>query len=151
LTGECVGGLVGVLLVVGGIVFLVILLRKKRKKSTNDRSSEELAVDEQRKTLPTNQAQPHESEIQSQTNTSSHYIPIAKSTAQSQTSQSTQSVELSTKHHIPFEDIEVQKEIGKGSYGKVCLGRWSGTAVALKFCKEKEGLEDFWKEANLMM
>jgi serine/threonine protein kinase len=31
------------------------------------------------------------------------------------------------------------------------LGRWSGAEVALKFCKEKEGLEDFWKEANLMI
>jgi hypothetical protein len=152
LIGGLIGGLVGVLLVVGGIVVLVILLRKKRKKSTSDRSIEALPMEEQTKTLPTNQQGVHESEIQSQTaNTASHYIPIAKSTAQSQTSQSTQNVELSAKHRIPFEDIEIQKEIGKGSYGEVCLGRWNGTAIALKFCKEKEGLEDFWKEANLMM
>jgi serine/threonine protein kinase len=55
------------------------------------------------------------------------------------------------KHQIPFENIEVEKELGKGSYGKVCLGRWNDTPVALKFCKEKEGLDDFLKEANLMM
>jgi len=152
LIGGLIGGLVGALLVAGGIVLLVILLRKKRKKLTSDRSIEVLPMEEQTKTLQTNQQQAHESDTQSQTtNTSPQYMPIAKSTAQSQTSQITQNISLSIKHHIPFEDIEVQKEIGKGSYGKVCLGRWSGAAVALKFCKEKEGLEDFWKETNLMI
>jgi predicted Ser/Thr protein kinase len=152
LIGGLIGGIVGVLLVVGGIVVLVIFLRKKRKKSARDRNNEELPMEEQTKSVQTNQQQTHESEIQSQiTNPSSHYISIAKSTAQSKTSQITQNIELSAKHRIPFEDIEVKKEIGKGSYGKVCLGQWSGATVALKFCKEKEGLEDFWKEANLMI
>jgi serine/threonine protein kinase len=147
-----IGGIVGLLLVGSGIIILVILLRKKRKKSTSNRSIEELPMEEQTKTLQTNQQQAHESDTRSQTtNTSSHYMPIAKSTAQSQASEITKNVELSAKHHIPFEDIEVQKEIGKGSYGIVCLGRWNGAAVALKFCKEKKELEDFWKEANLMI
>jgi hypothetical protein len=152
LIGGLIGGIVGALLVGGGIVLLVILLKKKRKKSTRDRNTEALPTEEQTKTLQTNQQETNESDIKPQTKiTSSQYIAITKSTAQLQTSQVTQSVELSARHHIPFEDIEVQKEIGKGSYGKVCLGRWNGAAVALKFCKEKEGLEDFWKEANLMM
>jgi hypothetical protein len=55
------------------------------------------------------------------------------------------------KYQIPFEDIEIEKELGKGSYGRVCLGRWNDAPVALKFCKEKEKLDDFLKEATLMM
>jgi predicted Ser/Thr protein kinase len=60
-------------------------------------------------------------------------------------------VESLKKHHIPFEEIEIEKELGKGSYGKVCLGRWNDAPVALKFCQKKEGLEDFLREANLTM
>jgi predicted Ser/Thr protein kinase len=60
-------------------------------------------------------------------------------------------VELMKEHHISFEDIEIEKELGKGSYGRVCSGKWNGAPVALKFCKEKEGLGDFLREANLTM
>jgi predicted Ser/Thr protein kinase len=59
--------------------------------------------------------------------------------------------DLSTKHYISFGDIEVEKELGKGSYGKVWLGRWNGSPVALKFCRESEGLKDFLKEVYVMM
>jgi predicted Ser/Thr protein kinase len=62
-----------------------------------------------------------------------------------------ESVESLKKHQIPFEQIEVEKELGKGSYGKVCLGRWNDAPVALKFCKEKAGLDEFLREANLTM
>lgn len=61
------------------------------------------------------------------------------------------SVEPTKKYQIRFEDIEIEKELGKGSYGRVCLGRWNDTPVALKFCKEKQALDDFLKEATLMM
>jgi predicted Ser/Thr protein kinase len=58
--------------------------------------------------------------------------------------------EITKKHQISFVSIEFEKELGKGSYGKVMLGRWNGAPVALKFCKESEKLDDFLKEANLM-
>lgn len=60
-------------------------------------------------------------------------------------------VEVTEKHQIPFSDIEVEKELGRGSYGRVCLGRWSGTLVALKFCREAEKLEEFLNETKLMV
>jgi len=56
-----------------------------------------------------------------------------------------------TKYQILFSDLEILREIGKGCYGRVCLGRWRGSSVALKFCKEKEGLDSFMKEADLMI
>jgi hypothetical protein len=103
LIGGLIGGIVGALLVGGGIVLLVILLKKKRKKSTRDRNTEALPTEEQTKTLQTNQQETNESDIKPQTKiTSSQYIAITKSTAQLQTSQVTQSVELSARHHIPF-------------------------------------------------
>jgi predicted Ser/Thr protein kinase len=61
------------------------------------------------------------------------------------------SIELKEKNRIPFEQIEIEKELGKGSYGKVCLAKWNGAPVALKFCKEKEGLEDFLREVALVV
>jgi predicted Ser/Thr protein kinase len=59
--------------------------------------------------------------------------------------------DLAKKHSISFEDLEFEKEIGKGSYGKLWLGRWSGSHVALKFCQESEGLKDFLKEVYVMV
>jgi predicted Ser/Thr protein kinase len=39
---------------------------------------------------------------------------------------------------IAFKDLVVEKEIGEGSYGKVCFGTWNNAPVAFKFCKKKE-------------
>jgi predicted Ser/Thr protein kinase len=58
---------------------------------------------------------------------------------------------LSIQPQIPFEELLIEKEIGRGHYGKVCLGKWKGHYVALKFCKEKGSLEEFLREANVMM
>lgn len=89
-----------------------------------------------------------------------HYIPIDKSQpaqiteSQSKPDPPTKSIpdiDVTKKHQIPFSDLEIERKIGKGSYGKVCLGRWNDAPVALKFCKGKEGLDNFLQEANLMM
>jgi serine/threonine protein kinase len=45
----------------------------------------------------------------------------------------------------------IEKQIGEGSYGKVCLGRWNTAPVVLKFCKKKGQMEDFINEIRLMM
>jgi serine/threonine protein kinase len=47
--------------------------------------------------------------------------------------------------------LTIENKIGTGGYGKVCLGKWNGAPVALKFCKKKEKIEDFMKEIRLMM
>jgi predicted Ser/Thr protein kinase len=54
------------------------------------------------------------------------------------------------KSFIEFEEITIEKELGEGSYGKVFLGKWNGSPVALKFCRTKEKTEDFKKELKLM-
>jgi predicted Ser/Thr protein kinase len=57
----------------------------------------------------------------------------------------------STKYQISFYDIEVEKQLGGGSYGTVYLGRWNNAPVALKFCKKQTQINEFLKEAQLMM
>jgi hypothetical protein len=128
-----VGIIVGIasLLVIIGLVLFVILFVKRKKKQKN-KTKEQVGMQSLQKT---------------------QYIPIsAQVTPREQTFvQSTTRTHSFSKQFIPFNTIEIQKELGKGSYGRVCLGRWNGAPVALKFCKEKEGLDEFWKEANLMM
>jgi c-src tyrosine kinase len=58
---------------------------------------------------------------------------------------------LSVQPQIPFEELILEKEIGRGHYGKVCLGRWKNISVALKFCRERGSMDDFIREANVMM
>jgi serine/threonine protein kinase len=52
---------------------------------------------------------------------------------------------------ITFTELKVEKKIGTGSYGKVCLGQWNAAPVALKFCRKKGNLEDFMREIRLMI
>jgi serine/threonine protein kinase len=58
---------------------------------------------------------------------------------------------LSGSLQVSFNEIVVEKELGEGSYGKVCLGKWRAAAVALKFCKNKGKLEEFINEMKLMI
>jgi hypothetical protein len=52
---------------------------------------------------------------------------------------------------ISFDELIIEKEIGVGSYGKVCLGRWNNSRVALKFCNEKNTKYEFLREAKIMI
>jgi serine/threonine protein kinase len=52
---------------------------------------------------------------------------------------------------ITFTELIVERKIGTGSYGKVCLGKWNAAPVALKFCRKKGNVEDFMREIRLMI
>jgi predicted Ser/Thr protein kinase len=68
-----------------------------------------------------------------------------------QTQTLTRDINSLNRTQISFKDIKVLKEIGEGSYGKACLGKWNAAPVALKFCKKKGKIEDFMKDIKLMM
>jgi predicted Ser/Thr protein kinase len=53
--------------------------------------------------------------------------------------------------HISNNELVIDKEVGEGSYGKVCLGKWNNAPVALKFCRNRGSIEDFAKEIRVMM
>jgi hypothetical protein len=121
-----------------GLTIFVIFFTKKRKKRITTRDEETSTSDPQQEPLL------HEvyEALNTQIRTSSQIV---------QSQESIDNVELSNKHYIPFEEIEIQKELAKGSYGRICLGLWNGAPVALKFCREREKIDDFWKEVNLLM
>jgi predicted Ser/Thr protein kinase len=52
---------------------------------------------------------------------------------------------------ISFNELIVEREIGEGGFGRVCLGKWHAASVALKFCRRKTKLNEFIKEVKLMM
>jgi predicted Ser/Thr protein kinase len=83
------------------------------------------------KSTPTHPTQQTQSTIQDQTFTSTH-ISLPKS-------------------QIGYNELNVEKKIGKGSYGKVCVGNWNGTRVAIKFCRNKTKLDEFMHEVRLIM
>jgi serine/threonine protein kinase len=124
-----IGSIVGVLLIGTGVFLVVILIRKRRKrKGTQIYNS----------------------------NTTTSLIEITtKHSSQSGPTNQTQLLETSrtcTKYsQISLSEIAIVKELGEGSYGKVCLGKWRAARVALKFCKNKENLDEFINEMKLMI
>jgi predicted Ser/Thr protein kinase len=53
---------------------------------------------------------------------------------------------------ISFKELVVGEKLGRGSYGKVYLGKWNTASVALKFCRKNEStMEVFIRETQLMM
>jgi serine/threonine protein kinase len=54
---------------------------------------------------------------------------------------------------IPLNELEIGKEIGIGNYGRVCVGKWKKNKyrVALKFCQNRGKIDEFMREANLMI
>lgn len=52
--------------------------------------------------------------------------------------------------HIPYSELKFLQEIGSGAFGKVFIGEWQKTKVALKINMMAQGTE-FEKEARLMV
>jgi RIO-like serine/threonine protein kinase len=54
---------------------------------------------------------------------------------------------------VPYSDIKFGKEVGKGSFGKVFVGKWNGKKVAIKEAQleDPRAREEFFKEAFLML
>jgi hypothetical protein len=79
-------------------------------------------------------------------------IHLGKSSQSESLTQSEFFAQSSYKHsQVAFNELTIEKEIGEGSYGKVCLGKWNKALVALKFCKKKGKMEEFMAEVKLMM
>jgi len=52
--------------------------------------------------------------------------------------------------NIPYSELKFSKEIGVGGFGKVFLGEWQKTQVALKISSLASS-EEFMREAELLM
>jgi predicted Ser/Thr protein kinase len=51
---------------------------------------------------------------------------------------------------IPYSELKFVREIGAGAFGKVFLGEWQKTRVALKISSISSS-EEFIREAELLM
>jgi hypothetical protein len=123
--------IVGVLIVGGIILLIVLILRKKRKNEKKRKDEQELNE--------------NNSMIQ-------QTLELSNTTNEKQQSElSTLNPFLLQRSQISFSTLTIEKEIGEGSYGKMCLGKWNAAPVALKFCKKKGKIEDFMREIKLMM
>jgi predicted Ser/Thr protein kinase len=156
-------GLVAFLVGFGLILFLVLFVKKRRKEQKISFNSTEKQKQQDQNENPQNGKF---STLKSNEDDVTHYLSLPSVRVDQQSRQLQQqkeqekqpetesssktNSEITRKHQISFSSLEVEKEIGKGSYGKVSLGKWNGALVALKFCKEKEGFDSFLKEAALM-
>jgi serine/threonine protein kinase len=54
---------------------------------------------------------------------------------------------------IPLNKLEIGSEIGSGTYGRVCVGKWKKNKyrVALKFCQNRGKIDEFMREPDLMI
>jgi predicted Ser/Thr protein kinase len=50
---------------------------------------------------------------------------------------------------IPYKSLVFKKEIGAGSYGKVYVGEWKGTPVAIKVSSSVSDMDGFFDEARI--
>jgi serine/threonine protein kinase len=63
----------------------------------------------------------------------------------------TETLKSLTPGQIPFNELEIRRQIGNGNYGRICVGKWKKYRVALKFCQNRGKMDEFMREANLMI
>jgi hypothetical protein len=123
-------GIVSLLVGVVLILFLILFTNKRRRRkqtTTNEENFNRMRTTREEKliVLDTNQQNSNNSVTFNQTKLQ-----------QSQ---------------ITYNELVIEREIGEGSYGKVCVGKWNAACVALKFCRKKGNLNEFMQEMKLMM
>ncbi len=62
-----------------------------------------------------------------------------------------QTVNLDDRFAIPWSRLVFKQEIGSGAFGKVYLGTWQSTQVAIKVSNSIGATEEFQKEARIMV
>jgi predicted Ser/Thr protein kinase len=134
---------VPVVVVAAGVALLVILLQRKKR-------SQKVKEDKIRlEPAPANyQAMPGANPILANDSKSSQAsgdhtsIPVGLAPLNSMSSDE--------RMKIPYSDLKVIREIGAGAYGKVFLGEWQMTQVALKVSGMTSS-EEFIREAQLLI
>jgi len=134
-----------ILLIAIGLILFLVLFIKRRKQQKKRKTEQESSQNESNPATLTVQDHNYVSlNPVSNTNPSESDISIRRESVFSSAS--------ATKHsQVSFNEIIVEREIGEGSYGKVCLGKWNAAPVALKFCKRKGKIDDFMREIRLMI
>jgi len=146
-TGAIVGIVVGIsalLIAIGLILFLVLFIKRRRQRNATSHH----IVPQQHTITPSQQTtnyiaisprQKLQNETFNQTQTQTQMQTHTQTQTQTQTQtrilRPPQSVTKYTE--VPYNEILIDKDLGEGSYGKVCLGKWNAAPVALKFSTSK--------------
>jgi len=134
--GICV---VLALLLIGVILLLVLgMVREKRKQRKEVHNNQNMTLTDAKRTTVV---------IESDMNT--EYVPDETSANLTYISGSPRMKR--EPGPIPLNELEIGKEIGQGKYGRVCVGKWKKYRVALKFCQNRGTMNEFMREANLMI
>jgi serine/threonine protein kinase len=64
----------------------------------------------------------------------------------------TETLKRLSSNEIALNELEIGSEVGSGTYGRVCVGKWKNKyRVALKFFQNRGKIDEFMREANLMI
>jgi tRNA A-37 threonylcarbamoyl transferase component Bud32 len=141
LLGAIIGSYVSlVVLNAATIIIFIVIVRKLRKKNKKIQQNSE---------NNTKQRQQSQSLIVSQRDVVKSDEATVRSGTETETE--TETMEGLIPSQIPFNELEIGKEIGQGNYGRVCVGKWKQYRVALKFCQSRGKMDEFMREANLMI
>ncbi len=92
----------------------------------------------------------HELNVKTESNVTSHTATIQTNpTSDLHSSQSKSSNDID-RMNIPFSELKFRHEIGAGAYGKVFIGEWQMTTVAMKISSFSSS-QEFLREAALLV
>jgi len=134
-------GVIALLIGIGVIIFVILFIkRKKQKNRHNVQSNEKYPKNEERGTFVLESA--------AMTIISSDDMNMTSVTSCRSGEETLRRLSPS---QISINELEIRKEIGEGTYGRVCVGKWKKYRVALKFCHNGGKIDEFMREANLMI
>jgi hypothetical protein len=137
-----------VILIAAAVIVAILILRKKRKKNkkkimTNQQVDNYPMTEQRRGTIiyPATE-QKRETVVLS---------TISNTMTTTTTRQPGTETMKGGPGQIPFNELEIGKEVGEGNYGRVCVGKWKTYRVAMKFCQNRGKMDEFLREVNLMI
>jgi hypothetical protein len=150
-SGVVVGivvGIVALLIAVGLILFLTLFIKKRRKRKIQIKRShnENNEMIEEKSGAVVTESNMNTVVFEHETNTTT---PMT--TTLSTYQPGTETLKSLSPGQIPLNELEIDREIGQGTYGRVCVGKWKKYRVALKFCQNRGKMNEFLREANLMI
>jgi predicted Ser/Thr protein kinase len=136
---------VPVVVITVGVIVLVVLL-KRRKKGSNIRVNDD---DFDNTGTIYKSIASEELTVKTETNMTSTTQTMTNPTSDLQSIESRSSNE-SDRMNIPYSELKIHREIGAGAYGKVFVGEWQMTTVAMKISGYTSS-QEFLREAALLI
>jgi len=132
------GTSLGIAVIVAAVIFVIFMAIRKRQRKTQSKNRVSLS-DETTGTVIT------KNDTKTKSNSETKTVSLFTHRFETET------LKGLSPGQISFSELEIDKEIGMGCYGRVCVGKWKKYRVALKFCHNRGKMDEFMREANLMI